>query len=246
MTPTTVFAAASVTALATGLGALPLLFVRRFRAEHLGFANALAAGLMIAASLGLLLEGLPHGFGRLAIGAGAGALFVHLSSRWMGEGDHLHWGQLRGADARRALLLVGVMFIHSVTEGVALGVAMGSGQEELGLLVTIVLAIHNLPEGLAIAVALVPKGVSVLRSALWGVFSSLPQPLLAVPAFLAVAAFAPLLGLGLGFAAGAMIWMSCTELLPEAAVDTSRRAVASALAVGFLLMMSITLALQAF
>ena len=61
-----------------------------------------------------------------------------------------------------------------------------------------------------------PRGASAWEAAAWSIFSSLPQPLTAVPAFLFVHWFAALLPIGLGFAAGAMTAMVFTELLPEA------------------------------
>jgi zinc transporter ZupT len=75
-------------------------------------------------------------------------------------------------------------------------------------------AVHNIPEGLAISLVLVPRGVTVWRAALWSIFSSLPQPLLAVPAFVFVEAFGASLPIGLGFAGGAMVWMVLTEVAP--------------------------------
>lgn len=225
-----VFFLASLTAVATGLGALPFLFRRTLPRVQLGLANALAAGLMVAASIGLLYEGGLHGIGLTALGALVGLVFVAVSSRFLGGHEDLKLGLLTGADARKALLIVGVMTIHSITEGVGVGVSFGSGQE-LGLLITIVIAIHNVPEGLAISLVLIPRGASVWRAALWSVFSSLPQPLLAVPAFLAVEAFRPLLGAGLGFAAGAMLWMSFRELVPEALEDAPRGKVAAVMVV---------------
>jgi zinc transporter ZupT len=66
----------------------------------------------------------------------------------------------------------------------------------------------------------------VLQAAGWSVFSSLPQPLLAVPAFLFVLAFQPWLPLGLGLAAGAMIWMTLADLVPDALEDVSNHTVA--------------------
>ena len=111
-------------------------------------------------------------------------------------------------------MIVGVMTVHSAAEGVGVGVSYGGG-ERLGLLITLAIAAHNVPEGLAISLVLVPRGASVRSAARWSVFSSLPQPLIAPFAYLFVEAFTPMLPAGLGFAAGAMLWMVWSELLPE-------------------------------
>jgi len=50
------------------------------------------------------------------------------------------------------------------------------------------------------------------------VISSLPQPLVAVPAYLFVEWFTFLLPIGLGCAAGTMIWMVFAELIPDGLV----------------------------
>ena len=225
VTATTVLLAALVTALATGLGALPFVLARRPSRTHLGLANALAAGLMLAASLLLLWEGGLADLSYTALGTGLGVLFIVGTRRLFGDHENLHIGQLQGADALKALLIVGVMTVHSITEGVGVGVSYGGG-DELGVFITAAIAVHNVPEGLAISLVLVPRGASVGQAALWSIFSSLPQPLMALPAYLFVASFRPLLPLGLGFAAGAMVWMAVRELLPDALADAGRRAVA--------------------
>ena len=206
---------ALLTAVATGLGALPFLFVGRIATRRLGAANATAAGLMLAACAVLLFEGWQVGAIATLAGAVAGALAVLASQRLLENHDDVSVGALRGVDARKALLIMGVMTAHSFAEGIGVGVSFGGG-DELGLFITAAIALHNVPEGLAIALVLVPRGVSVPAAAGWAVVSSLPQPLVAVPAFLAVNAFAPLLPFGLGFAAGAMVMMALLELLPEA------------------------------
>jgi ZIP family zinc transporter len=237
-----VFLAALVTALATGLGALPFLLGKRPERRWLGFANALAAGFMIGASAGLAYEGAAQGAGRMVLGALAGAASIALASRLLGHDRELHLGVLQGADALRALLIVGVMTVHSFTEGVGVGVAFGGG-EALGLAIAIAIAVHNVPEGLAISLVLVPRGTSVKSSAAWSVFSSLPQPLMAVPAYLLVATFEPFLPAGLGFAAGAMLWLVARELLPEALRETRPSTVAAAVTGSAAAMIALQLAL---
>lgn len=215
MTALTVFLAALATALATGLGAAPFLLVRQPGRRWLGLANSLAAGFMLGASAGLVWEGASFGLGRTALGAFAGAAFIAFTGWQIGRSRDLHLGALQGADARRALLVVGVMTVHSFTEGVGVGVAFGAG-EDLGIAIALAIAVHNIPEGLAISLVLVPRGTSVRRAAWWSVFSSLPQPLMAVPAYAFVEVFDGLLAAGLGFAAGAMVWLVAADLLPEA------------------------------
>jgi zinc transporter, ZIP family len=216
----TVFVVALATAFATGLGALPFVFTRRPDRTWLGTANGLAAGLMLGASAGLLYEGGGFGVEHTALGALAGGVFIFLSQRLIDSHEALHLGALKGADATKALLIVGIMTIHSFAEGVGVGVAFGV-EETLGILIGLAIAVHNIPEGLAISLVLVPRGTSPRTAAAWSVFSSLPQPLMAVPAFLFVEEFSAFLPIGLGFAAGAMIWLVAADLVPEA-LETSR------------------------
>ena len=75
ITPWTVFLYALLTAVATGLGALPFLFTRGITPRHLGLANAAAAGLMVAASFGLIYEGVNYSLGRTLVGVGLGWRF---------------------------------------------------------------------------------------------------------------------------------------------------------------------------
>ena len=222
--PTTVedvWWAAWLTAAASVLGAAPFFFgcTRAGASEAtLGVSNAAAAGMMCTASASLVWEALHKTSGGwdVVFGAGAGVLSVVCAkgvvSLW-GGADGIFSG-LSKADSRRALLLCLVMFTHSATEGVGIGVSFKT--ESLGKFVSYSLALHNVPEGLATAIVLVPRGMAPLNAALWAFATSISQPLLAVVAFSAVETFERLLPVGLGFAAGAMAYVSAAELLPEA------------------------------
>ena len=240
----TVTLAATVTALATGLGALPFLFVsgRSVSRAWLGGSNAVASGFMLAASAGLLWQGFGLGPARLALGALAGCVFIWVFRRLIGQNEGHEIARLAGTDAAKALVIVAVMTVHSAAEGIGVGVSYGGG-ERLGVLITIAIALHNIPEGLAISLVLVPRGATVGAAAWWSIFSSLPQALIAPVAFLFVEAFTPLLPVGLGFAAGAMVWMVVSELLPEAARDASARTLALGGGISFALMLGAQLLL---
>jgi zinc transporter ZupT len=223
-----VFLAALVTAFTTGLGALPFVFIKSANSACLGLANAVAAGMMIGASITLLAEGWAHSSGDvdffgLAGGIIFGVCLMVVSKRILEHFDEkqLHeWVEnMKGADARKIILVWGAMSLHSFAEGVSIGISF-AGSTHLARLVTASLAVHNIPEGFAISVLMVRKGSTASKAALWSVLSSLPQPLMAVPAFLSVAFWASLLPAGLGFAAGAMSFVSLAELLPEARAES--------------------------
>ncbi|MGY6696175.1 MAG: ZIP family metal transporter [Roseinatronobacter sp.] len=237
-----VFVAATITALATGLGALPLLLMKNVSPKSLAYGNAVAAGLMLAATFSLISEGFEFSAPRTLIGLLLGLAGIWVAKRYFENGNRLIPAQGGGADALKILLIMGVMTVHSAAEGVGVGVAYGSGRE-LGDFITVAIALHNVPEGLAIALIMVPRGASVGKAAWWSVLSSAPQPLLAIPAFLFVLSFAPILPVGLGLAAGAMLWMIFSELLPEAHEGTETSRIGVVVTLAFTAMMALTLVL---
>src|ERR671933_1428521 len=156
-----VFLLALMTAVATGLGALPFLFVKNITRGWLGASDALASGLMLAASFSLIYEGIAYGLWRALLGVVLGLGFIVLTRTLIQHEEHpAVFAQMGGFDARKALLIVGVMTLHSFTEGIGVGVSFGGGQG-LGLFITLAIAVHNIPEGLAISLVLVPRGVGV-------------------------------------------------------------------------------------
>lgn len=227
---------ALLTAIATGIGALPFFFIKDVKKRWSSLGAALAGGLMLSASFQLIQEGSSHNLYRLLLGALVGLALISLSRWWLGKQSDLEIGDLKGASALKALLIVGVMTLHSFAEGVGVGVSFGGG-ESFGVSISLAIAIHNIPEGLAISMILISQGVKTWKCLLWSIFSSLPQPLLAVPSFLFVDTFKPFLPVGFGLAAGAMLWMVVAEMIPDGLEHARKQSVAISLVLGVLLML---------
>lgn len=236
----TTFVAAVITMLATGLGAVPFFFLPRLSETWSRWGYALASGVMLSASVfDLLMPAVQRGGYRQAlIGLLIGTVVFLASEQWLGDRD-IEFGKLRGASARRILLVLGTLFIHSFPEGVAIGVGYGAGEQEaeLGLLLAVAISIQNIPEGLAVALPLKAEGVSTWKCVLWAIFSSVPQPIAAIPALLAVSVFQQLLPYALAFAAGAMGFLVFTELIPEGLEGGDRQRIGTIVSSGFILML---------
>lgn len=233
--------AATITVLANGLGGLPFVFMKEFPKNVARLGWAVSGGLMLSASVfNLIIPGVDDGgILPVAIGIALGGGLMSLTSVWLDD-HHFNVEGLTDAGAKKIILVLATLFIHSFPEGIAIGVAYGSGEAELGILIAIAIAIHNIPEGLAVALPLSAEGVKGWKCVGWAIFSGVPQLIAAVPAYLAVKAFRPILPYAFGFAAGAMLLLVLSEMIPESRSNEKQR-LSSAIAgmSGFLLMMVI-------
>ena len=174
--------------------------------------------------------GQPHGAFSTFLGVIAGAVFIQWMEDRMQDVKEIRFADLRGAPARRAAMMVGIMAAHALGEGCGVGVSFsGPRGWTSGLLTTLAIGVHNIPEGLATATVLASQGLRPGAVLFWSIASCMPQPLVALPSYLFVNTFAFLLPFALGFAAGCMIWMVIAELLPDAlASGTSAASLARA------------------
>merc|ERR1719229_1379835 len=147
---------------------------------------------------------------------------IHLISYFVSGIEDFEFAGLKGASASKAFLIVLSMGLHSLGEGISVGVSATAERENIGLLVIISLAIHNIPEGIAVSLLLMSQGMSVWMSSIFAVISNIPQPLIAIPSFIFLESFKSLLPIGYGVASGAMTYIVCTELIPEAKDKISR------------------------
>ncbi len=229
---------------ACGLGALPLAWQRIDPTRHAGLGYAFAGGLMFAASVyNLILPGLTHGTHELELahcvnviaGMLLGAGLVGTADKFLGAQHDLpkKWSAWGG---RAGVLIFLAMAIHSIPEGVAVGVGYASEavyDDHLGTYIAVAIAIHNIPEGLAVAIPMRAAGVSIPRCFLAAALTSLPQPIAAAPASVVSWLFTPLMPFLMGFAAGAMIFLVVLEMIPDALSSTRPAGAAWAFILGF-------------
>ena len=207
--------AASATTFATGLGAIPVFFMGA-RAEALRpILLGTAIGAMTVASIvGLLKPALDEGsVASVAAGFAAGVILVVGARALLGTRD-VHVGGLHGADVRLSVLVFGVLFVHSLPEGLAIGTAYASDLAGLSLFVILAIALQNIPEGTSVALAMDLAGFGRANQFWAAVLTSAPQPVGAVVAFLVVEQVRGLLPASFGFAAGAMLALVALELVP--------------------------------
>jgi zinc transporter, ZIP family len=205
------------TALATGLGAIPV-FVLGARADGLRpLLWGIAAGVMTVASVvGLLRPALDAG-PPAAVGGGLAGGVLLLVASWRALATrNVHVGALRGAGVRRSLLVLGVLFVHSLPEGFAIGTAFASERAGLGAFVLLAIALQNVPEGTASAIPVRDAGFTSGHQFWAAVATSTPQPVGAVGAFVLVAQMQSLLPISFAFAAGAMLALMAIEIAPQA------------------------------
>ncbi|MFQ5605701.1 MAG: ZIP family metal transporter [bacterium] len=236
----------TISALATGLGAIPVAFISRKSTLVRAFSGAIAAGMMISASVfSLAQEGIALKAVRttapyeVVMGLMLGAAFFWFVDKKLNY-EHPHSHNSIQFKSKRGYLIFVAMLIHSFPEGVAIGVGFATGDFNFGLIMAIAISVHNIPEGMAISLPLHTEGESFSKCFGYSVLSSVPQPLAAVPAALAVWFFQPLLATGLGFAGGAMIYLVVLELIPEALKEGGRSLTAWGVMVGLGGMLLIT------
>jgi zinc transporter ZupT len=215
---------ATIAAAVAVLGPLPWVFRREPSVALLGFANALAAGMMLGASYILTAEGLGGDALSGAAGALLGVVFVWGSHAFAGTSElRLNLTDETAPDYGYKVLVVNGL--HSASEGVAIGVAMFIDLR-LGIFLALAFAVHNIAEATALCAVLIPRGVSRKRAAALGVMTNVSQVLLAVVCYTILAAAPGVLTPMLGFAVGAMIYLTVVELLPEAYLEAHQTAIA--------------------
>ncbi|GEC97225.1 ZIP family metal transporter [Zoogloea ramigera] len=234
---------------ATAVGALAGVTLRQLsqRAEDslLGFA----AGMMLAASsFSLILPGLAAAkemtgsgvLGALTVvgGMALGVLLMLGLDRFTPH-EHESSGPCGPGCERigRVWLFVLAITLHNLPEGMAIGVSFAQGDLSVGLPLTSAIAIQDIPEGLAVVMALRAAGVGSWPAALMAGASGLMEPLGSLFGAGIAGGLALAYPVGLGLAAGAMIFVVSHEVIPETHRNGHQTSATLGLMAGFAVMM---------
>jgi len=150
---------------------------------------------------------------------------------------------------RRILLLIVAVTVHNIPEGLAVGVGFGaigrtkSATFESARNLALGIGIQNFPEGVAVSLPLKAAGCSTAKAIWYGQLSGLVEPIAGLLGAALVAIIVPILPYALAFAAGAMVYVVVDDIVPEAQSQGNGRAASWGAVVGFIVMMSLDVAL---
>jgi len=204
---------------ATGLGAIPLLLMRRPSERLMAPLLGLAGGMMLAASLFSLLVPAVQTVAAsdavwtlgLATAAAllAGVAAMHCLDRRLPH-EHDETVESSGLQPKVALVVAAIA-IHNVPEGLAVGVAAAAGADH-GM--SLGIALQNIPEGWIVASAMLALGAAPVRAALIALGTGLVEPVGGLFGVIASTVAGAALPMALAAAAGAMLWVVSHEMIP--------------------------------
>jgi ZIP family zinc transporter len=266
------FLAATATGSATAVGAVPFLLAREVPRRVYDTLLGFGAGLMLAAAtLGLLpaalhsvrATGVVDG-GRLLqvlVGFGVGVAVLFLMDRKIPhqhagghhhhqEGDydrtghdHCHHATVDDRARHQGLLVLGAMSLHRLPEGFAIGAGFASGATRpLGLMLAVAIAVQNVVEGVVMAAPLRRGGLASGRLVGLVGATGLAVPVAAIGGYL-LSGIDGVLPVALSLAAGALIYLTCNEIIPESHSHKNERRATFGLLAGFVFIILLQMAL---
>ena len=238
------------TFLVTTAGASIVFFFKNISKNIMDAMLGFAAGVMTAASYFSLLGPAIKSSNELNltpwlttfIGFFMGGILLYVAD--------IFFDKIISKKKKRILMLISSITIHNIPEGLAVGIAFGSvfyGIEGATIISAIMLAIgiglQNFPEGSAVSIPLLREGMERKKSFVCGSLSALVEPIFGVIGALLVLKVRILLPFFLSFAAGAMIYVVVSELIPESQSNEKKNLMAIFTIIGFSIMMILDVAL---
>jgi len=230
-----------ISAMATVLGALPLLFIKKLSEKWKDILVAFTAGIMVSATtFGLIPQALEESsLWILTIGLLVGIIVLDMIEKNVPHIDVERYKSVKQFDTKSLLVII-ALIIHNIPEGLSTGFSYASVNDGLGPMIAIAIGAQNIPEGLILAVFLIQSSVSKLRAILIVTVTGLVEVISAIIGFFAASYISWLIGFGLSFAAGAMLFIVYKELIPETHGHGFERPATYSFIIGLILMIYIS------
>ena len=244
----------------TTLGSAMVFFMKGMHKQIEKLLLGFASGVMIAASVWSLLIPAIDMAGEMgqvawvpAAGGFLGGMAFLLALDSLIPHLHLESTEPEGVESslKKTTMLVLAVTLHNIPEGMSVGVTFAgaligdAGITMAGAFALAVgIAIQNFPEGAIISMPLRSEGVSRLRAFVYGALSGIVEPIGACITILLAEQVVSALPVFLSFAAGAMIYVVVEELIPEAQTGEHSNIGTVGVAIGFVIMMILDVALS--
>jgi len=229
-----------VPGLLTGLGAFPVLFIKKeISFKYIDALLGFAAGVMLAATFfSLLLPSLERGGVIITvIGIITGAIFLSILDKITPHTHFIKGDEGPSSRLKKIWLFIYAITLHNLPEGLAVGVGFGSSDFKAGLIIATAIGLQNMPEGLAVALPLVSEGYSKQKALGISFITGIFEPLMALLGFFLVRIFIKILPFALSFAGGAMLYVISDEIIPESHKRGYELEATFSIIAGFIVMM---------
>ena len=231
---------------ATIIGALIGFLVGKIPPKWNSIILGFAAGIMLAATVfGLILPSMDtvgtSGIWITVIGILCGAVFLNLADRFTPHLHNIvgveHEEHINNTSMNKVLLFVMAIAIHNFPEGIAAGVAFGTGDMGSALSVALGIALQNIPEGMVIISPLILAGVSKPRTLFIASLTGVVEIVGTFIGYFAASISSVMLPFLLAFAGGTMLYVISDEMIPETHSEGSENGATYSLLIGFCVML---------
>ncbi|KNF09730.1 zinc uptake transporter [Gottschalkia purinilytica] len=221
----------------TGLGGYLAIKLVRPNNRFLGMLLGMTSGLMLAVvAFDLLPEALSIGglwIEILGVLLGVAMMFI-VESKVLSCNANSFKSTNKGNFLKTGALIGVGIALHNFPEGLAIG----SGfmlTPQLGMTMALIIALHDLPEGIAMALPLKMSGMSNFKIFFLTLLTGIPTGFGAMIGGLLGSISDVFIALCLAIAGGAMLYITCGELIPNAKALHKGRASTIGIGIGFAL-----------
>lgn len=248
--------------IATTLGSAIVFFFKKDAMNPVveKICNGFAAGVMLSASIfGLLIPSLEYEVNYMPsvllviisflLGVGLLLLIDHIVPHFHIEGKYEEGIKNNHISKTNKMFLA--VLIHNIPEGISVGIALGLALNQVdsnlallsifasALSLSIGISIQNIPEGAVVSLPIKAATNSRKKGFLFGMFSGLVEPIFGLIGMFLALYIESIMPWALGIAAGAMIYVTIEDLVPNAMENSKYHYGILSFIVGFLVMMAL-------